>query len=203
MKIKYSFSAILGVLILFSISQIFFIPPYAGDIFTIYKSGYFRELDRGFLVIKEAFFGVKTMGRPVYGWIFLEDVQKNQGITVRVYDRLGRRVMAPGSYSAERDGDILKAMASMDSGIQGSLKGGRYHGVQQLRCEDRCGICHRECREGLVIGAIAFDRDYDARVYYSSERGIIFLTIAAVLCIILFFVLRWDPGRNIKELFDK
>lgn len=203
MKIKYLFSVVLSLLIMFSISQMFIIPPYAGDVYSLYKSGYFRELDRGFMVIKDSFIGIKTLGEPVYGWIFLQDIEKSQGITVKVYDRRGRLVAAPGDVRDEINEEVLKVMALPVQGIQASPAGGNYRAIIPLRCEDKCGFCHNECRSGRIIGAMAFQRDYDAQVYYSSERVIIFLGLTVLLCLLLFFVLRWDPARSVKELFDK
>ena len=62
MKVKILFSILLVALILVSMSQIFSIPPYAGDIFPVYKSGYFKELDRGFSIITDSFIGIKVNG---------------------------------------------------------------------------------------------------------------------------------------------
>ncbi len=203
MKVKYGFSAILSLMILFSVFQTFSVPPYAGDIYTLYKSGYFRELDRGFSVILESFMGIKTLGRPVFAWIFLQDIEKNQGITVSLYDRFGRKVTAPGLYGSDRDAEIRGIIESVNPEIKGGVSGGRYRAIIPLKCENKCRICHNECAENSYFGAMAFERDYDAEIYYSSERVIIFSVLTVLLSGLLFFVLRWDPGRNVKELFDK
>jgi hypothetical protein len=48
-----------------------------------------------------------------------------------------------------------------------------------------------------------FERRYNARVYYSSERIMIFSIISIVIIVLIIIVLRWDPHRDVKELFDK
>jgi len=89
MKVKYLFIIMLVILLLVSFSQIFSIPPYAGDIFPAYKSGYFDELEKGFRIITDSFMGIKSMARPEYAWIFLSDIGTAHGIRIRVYDYRG------------------------------------------------------------------------------------------------------------------
>ncbi|MBN1532292.1 MAG: hypothetical protein JXA20_06495 [Spirochaetes bacterium] len=203
MKLKILFVVTLSLLIVVSSAQMFSVPPYVGDVYRLYKSGYFHELDRGFSVILESFMALKTMGRPEFAWVFLQDIEKREGISAALYDRNGRRVFAPGLYSDERDSDVRRLIESVNPVMQGSVSGGRYRAVMPLRCEDRCRFCHQECRGRGYIGAMIFERDYDGHIYYSSERVIIFLSLTVLLSILLFLLLRWVPGRNVKELFDK
>lgn len=74
MKIKYVFTILISILILVSLSQIAPIPPYADAVRPFYKSGYFRELDREFSIIADAFIAIKSMSRPEYAWVYLNDV---------------------------------------------------------------------------------------------------------------------------------
>ena len=78
MKIKYMYIVFVVILLIISIFQIFSIPPYAGNIFSVYKSGYFKELDNGFQVTIDSFLNIKMMSRPVYAWIFLKDIQERE-----------------------------------------------------------------------------------------------------------------------------
>ncbi len=203
MKIKYIFTGILSLLLLIAVSQVFSIPPYGGDVLPVYKSGYFRELDRGFRVITDSFLGIKTLSRPVYGWIFLEDMEKSHGFTIEVYDARGHEVTAPGIKNDTPDDDILAVLNYINPDIESSARGGTYASIIPVTAEKECLFCHRDAKRGAVIGAVRFTRGYDSHVYYASERVIIFLFFSLIIAAALYFVIRWDPERNIKELFDK
>ncbi|MBN2160510.1 MAG: hypothetical protein JW807_14035 [Spirochaetes bacterium] len=203
MKIKLIFAILISALMAVSISQMFSIPPYAGDIFPVYKSGYFKELDRGFTIVADSFIGIKSMARPEYAWIFLSDLEISNDMKICVYDYRGYRIKAPGEKAGRPDEEILKTVNAMKPGIESSVRGNRYISVLPLRVRGECKFCHDRWNSRDVIGAIRFERGYDATVYYTSERIMIFLVIAIILGSLLYAVLRWDPGRNIKELFDK
>ena len=110
MNIKYILIIFISVLILISILQIFSIPPYAEDIFKVYKSGYFVELEKGCEIIKDSFLDIKMMSKPVYGWIFVSDMKKKHGISIKVFDYRGREVTAPGEIGNFQDDIALLAI---------------------------------------------------------------------------------------------
>jgi len=203
MKVKLIFAILISLLMAVSISQIFSIPPYAGDIFPVYKSGYFKELDRGFGVIADSFLGIKSMSKPEYAWIFLKDTGISHDMKITVYDYRGYAVPAPGEKGSRPDKRIYEVINRVNPAPRSEIRGGRYASVIPLTARGECRFCHTRWNRREVIGAISFERSYDATVYYSSERIIIFVIITAVLGALLYAVLRWDPGRNIKELFDK
>jgi hypothetical protein len=203
MKVKIIFAILISALMLVSISQIFSIPPYAGDIFPIYKSGYFKELDRGFKVITDSFVGIKSMARPEFAWIFLSDVGIAHEMDIRVYDYRGYRVPAPGEKSGSPDREVLRVMGAPKPAMHSEVRGLRYVSVVPLAARGECRFCHKQLNSREVIGAIRFERRYDAGIYYSSERVIIFIIITIFLGGLLYALLKWDPGKNIKELFDK
>lgn len=203
MKVKYAFIILISILILISISQIFSIPPYAGDVFPVYKSGYFNELEKGFYIIKDSFVGIMSMARPEYGWIFLADIGIAHDMTIRVYDYGGNHVPAPGEKGDRADPDVLKAISSLTPVIRSEVRGGFYKSVIPVIIRGECKFCHTRWNKRDVVGALSFERRYDASIYYSSERIIIFTCITIVLGVLLFIVARWTPGKNIKELFDK
>jgi hypothetical protein len=203
MKVKIIFAILISALMLVSLSQIFSIPPYAGDIFSIYKSGYFRELDRGFGVIADSFVGIKSMARPEYAWIFLSDIGIAHDIKIQVYDYRGFRVPALGEKIGSPDREILRVMGALKPAMHSEASGNRYVSVIPLSARGECRFCHSRWNSREVIGALRFERHYDAGIYYSSERIIIFVIITIFLGGLLYALLRWDPGRNIKELFDK
>ncbi len=203
MKVKIIFIALIAALMAVSASQIFTIPPYAGDIFPVYKSGYFSELDRGFGVIADSFVGIKSMAKPEYAWIFLADIGIAHEMDIKVYDYRGRRVTAPGEKSARQDKKIFGIINQLKPSVHSEIRGGRYCAVIPMKTRGECAFCHTRVNRRDVIGAISFERPYDAHVYYSSERIIIFILITTGLGVLLFLVARWNPGKNIKELFDK
>ncbi len=203
MKVKIIFVILISLLMAISISQIFSIPPYAGDIFPVYKSGYFKELDRGFGVITDSFIGIKSMAKPEYAWIFLADTGIAHDMTIRVYDYRGYAVPAPGEKGSRQDKKIFKVINQIKPSAYSEIHGRRYFSVIPLAARDECRFCHTRWNRREIIGALSFDRPYDATVYYSSERIIIFILITILLGVLLYSVVRWDPGKNIKELFDK
>ena len=112
MKIKHLFIVIISVLMLISLSQVFTIPPYADDIFPIYKSGYFSELDRVFKIIKDSFIGIKTLKNSAYAWIFLKDIEKKNDLAIKVYNYRGHQILAPGVRVEKVDKTVLMILNS-------------------------------------------------------------------------------------------
>ncbi len=203
MKVKHVFAALISLLLLVSISQILPIPPFAGDIFPVYKSGYFRELDRGFKIVADSFSGLKTMARPEYAWIFLNDIEIADDMKISVYDHRGYRVPVPGEKAAHPDPQIVKIMNSLKPTVRSEIKGNSYISILPIYLKGECKFCHKQWNKREVVGALRFERKFDAMVFYSAERIIIFLLISILLGGLLYAVVRWDPGKNIKELFDK
>jgi hypothetical protein len=203
MKIKYSIIAVLFFLILVSVSQIFNIPPLERDVYPLYKSGYFRELDTEFDIIVDSFTEVKSMTDAIYGWVLLDDISKRHDIRIRVYDRQGYPMLAPGKAGPAPDPGVQKALIALDPAPVYSVKANRYSGIVPLKAEDRCRICHVKTNSNGTVGALTFSRTFDGRAYYSGERMIIFTAAAIALLALLVVVVRWDPEKNIKELFDK
>jgi hypothetical protein len=203
MKIKYSILAIILCLMALSLTQVFNVPPLNRDIYPLYKSGYFRELEREFRIIADSFLAIKTMTEPAYAWIFLKDIADKHGVAVGVYDRQGYPVHAPGKQGDAFDPEIMDLLRSREAGPVYSFEGRNYRAILPMISEDRCGFCHGRPNSNGTLGAMVFSRPYDGHVYYSGERIIIFIIIASVLAMVLFFVARWEPGKKIKELFDK
>jgi hypothetical protein len=203
MKVKILFSTLLAALILVSLSQIFSIPPYADDIFPVYRSGYFMELERGFRVITDSFLGIKSMARPEYAWIYLSDVAINHDMRIAVFDYRGYRIPAPGERSGKPDRAVLDVVNAVRPAEVSRIDGGRFVSIVPVVARGECKFCHTGWNRRSVIGAIRFERRYDATIYYSSERIIMFTCVTIILGLLLYALLRWDPGKNIKELFDK
>lgn len=203
MTIKHIFIAVILALLALCAVQVFSVPPYAGDIFSVYKSGYFRELDRGFSVIADAFVETKMLTKPVHAWILLEDMESKHGLDIKVYNRDCLQVLAPGKTGDAGGDDVRRILDSINPGVHSEVRGGRYYAALPVFLEERCGFCHESGRPGELAGVISFERDYDAGIYYSSERTVIFCALSAALLVLLFFAVRWDPGKKVKELFDK
>ena len=191
------------MLLIISIAQIFSIPPYAGNIFSVYKSGYFKELDNGFQVTIDSFNNIKMMSRPVYAWIFLKDIQKKNNINIKVYNNKGFEVQAPGLTGSSNDDNVLKILNSINPQTFSRVIDNKYYSAIPVFIEDRCRFCHANINKKNIAGVITFEREYDSYIYYSSERVIIFVLISLVLIILLYYIIRWDPAKAVKELFDK
>lgn len=186
-----------------SFVQIFSVPPYAGDVYPVYKSGYFVELERQMGVIADSFLSIKTMSRAAYGWIFLDDMGTHHDIRVRVYDSDGLLVPLPGEKKDAPDEKVLGILHSAHPRPSFFIEGGRYHGIIPFIKQDRCAFCHNNNASNDVIGILAFSREYDGHVYYSSERVLIFILITLGITGLVFIAGRWQPGIKVKELFDK
>lgn len=202
MKIKIAIISAISIPLLISILQILPVPPYAGNLFPVFRSGYFVELDRQFEVIRDAFLGIKMMSRPVYAWIFLDDIQKKHAIKITVHNARGEAVKAPGERTPGAEALALAIVNSSQPRPLAEVRGGRYHLSMPVISENRCSFCHSVPAGGL-IGVLSFERDFDARVYYTWERVLIFSLISLTLLALLVFVVRWVPGKRIKEIFDK
>lgn len=203
MKIKYTLITILLLLVFVSISQIFNLPPLKRDTLPIYKSGYFKELDRELEIIIDSFLAIKTMSEPVYAWIFIDDVKKKHRFDIKIYDRKGFQVYAPDKVSGKGNDEIIKIMRSIKPEASYNIIEGKYCVIKPIMREKRCKFCHKRANKNGTIGAITYIRDYDGHIYYSGERIIIFSAVTVLLLMFLFILARWEPGKNIKELFDK
>ncbi len=203
MKLKYILIIILVILCGISISQIFSIPPYEKDIYNIYRSGYFSELEKGFDVIKESFVEIKMMSRPVYAWIFLDDMRKKYKMDIRVYNSRGIEVKAPGQEGRKRDSRVIKMLNSLDKKMYSEISINKYYSAVPVLLENRCRFCHNTRDRKKIAGVLTFERSYDSHIYYSSERILLFVLISTAIALLLFFVIRWDPAGAARELFDK
>ncbi|MCU0821181.1 MAG: hypothetical protein MUC95_01750 [Spirochaetes bacterium] len=203
MKIKYILIIILVGLCGISISQIFSIPPYEKDVYNIYKSGYFSELEKSFDIIKESFIEIKMMSKPAYAWIFLEDIRKKYKMVIRVYNSRGIEVTAPGQEGKRRDPRVIKVLNSLDKKMYSEISIDKYYSALPVFLENRCSFCHNTQNRKKIVGVLTFERSYSSHIYYSSERIIIFILISAAIALLLFFVIRWDPAGAARELFDK
>src|SRR6056297_772558 len=121
-----------------SFVQIFSVPPYAEDVYPVYKSGYFVELERQMGVIADSFLSIKTMSRAEYAWIFLDDVQMHHGITIKVYDSSGMLVPVPGEEEDIPDRNVLEVLHSVNPEPSFFIEGNLYHGIIPFRKQDRC-----------------------------------------------------------------
>lgn len=180
------------------------IAPHSDDIQSIYKSGYFKALDNECRIVADAFLAVKTMSsNPSFAWVFLNDLERKNNLSVTVYDRKGRRVAAPGFYFDDIDPVTSAAVNSLERQVFSFVKSGSYYTFIPIFKKAECSPCHQRVNDNGFIGLLAFKQDYDAHVYYSGERVLLFLGISIVLCFLLFMLVRWHPDKPLKEMFDK
>ena len=170
MKMKYAFLVLLGIVLAVSVLQMFSVPPYAGDVRALFRSGYFIELDKGFDIIKEAFIGTKMYGRPVSAWILLEDVGSRHGIDIRVYNASGLRVRAPGEAENGGDERVVRVLNSIEPAAYSEIIGGRYYSAVPVFMEDRCRFCHDSRQAKKLAGVLTFERDVLKKIE-KSGRG--------------------------------
>ncbi len=221
MKLKIFFISLISLFILLCFSQIFNIYPSAENVFVYYKSGYFKELDTQFNVIADTFIEMKMMTKAeilkentgsvssheytesVYSWILLDDISKKYGIEIKVYDRNGNYVPIPDVKLKNDNPEVQKLINSVNFNPVSMVKGGYYKYILPVKTEQKCLICHKNTSLNQIAGVLTFSRKYNTYIYYGSERIILFSILAFSAFIMLFFVIRWDPEKNIKELFDK
>jgi len=202
MIIKRVLIIMLSLMWAISFIQIFSVPPYIGDIFGIYKSGYFKELERNMYIITDSFLHIKTMTKPEYAWIYLDDLQKRSGISIMVYDAQGNLIKAPGMTETVNNSAIMNVCSDIRPQPQFTVKGRLYHGIIPIYRKSECNFCHQPSHKPL-LGVITFAIPFDGYIYYTSERIILFIIITFAISILLFVVIRWNPYKDIKELFDK
>lgn len=203
MIIKKIILIFLAILIVISLSQVFAIPPYSGDIYDVYKSGYFVELDKGFQIIRDSFLNIMMMSKPIYAWLFLEEIQKKHGIEVKVYNADGYEKPAPQVKIESTDHQVYRLINSSEMNVFSETQGSKYYSASPLLQEGRCSFCHASGTGKNIIGVITFKRPYNSYIYYSSERVIIFVIISTMLIAAMVIIFRWNPEKKVKELFDK
>lgn len=202
MVIKRILIGMLALLWIVSFIQIFSVPPYIGDIFGIYKSGYFKELERNMYIMTDSFLQIKTMTKPEYAWIYLNDLQKRYGISIAVYDAQGNRIKAPGISEMVNDSAVMNVCNDIKPQPTFTVTGRLYNGILPVYRKSECNFCHQPSRKPL-LGVITYSIPFDGYIYYTSERIILFTIITFAISMLLFVVIRWNPYKDIQELFDK
>ena len=201
MRVKYFFICLNMLFLLAAVSQVLPIPFYSDDMDGLYKSGYFKELEKECLIVTEAFISIKSMSsNPAYAWVFLKEIEKRE-LKVYVCDAESRIVKAP-VINTETYGK-RHFFSLSDNVIESFTRLGKYYARVNCIKKAECSPCHSRARDGSLIGALYFERDYDAHIYYSLERTLIFGGLSVFLSLTLFFLFRWVPARHIKEMFDK
>lgn len=220
MKIKFSFLILLSLFATICFSQLFNIFPYAEDIFTVYKSGYFKDLDRQAMIITDAFIEVKMMTKPgilkgsgsisskkhfppEYSWVLIDDLQKKYNLEIKVYDKNAQLCETPNVKKNNDNNIVIDMLNDSTPEITGFTKGNYYNVAVPVENEKKCQICHTKSEYSDLLGVITYKIPFDSKVFYSRERIIIFSLLLFADFVLIYFVLKWDPEKNIKELFDK
>lgn len=190
------------MLIITCIVQLFPIHPGAGNIYEYYKSGYFIELDKEFSIIKDSYIAVKSMGNPEYGWVYLADIGKKFKILIKVYDDSGAVINLPGEKGNTRETDIVNVINTPNPVPYSRIKENRYYSAIPVISDNSCKFCHKNKNNGDIIGVITFESEFDSHIYYSSERIIIFSFLSLIFLIFIWIIIKWEPGKKIKEMFD-
>ncbi|MCX7679013.1 MAG: hypothetical protein N2316_07315 [Spirochaetes bacterium] len=202
MSIKYLVVVIIAIFLVVSIIQMFQVFPFSEDIFPVYKSTYFKELDKQFEVIADAFIGIKTKSRPAYAWIFLEDIRHKHSIKINVYNFKGEHVPAPGEIGQMYDEIVIRVASKFRPHPVHQIRNSTYYAAIPLVATPQCGFCHHQ-QEGQIVGTLTFERPFNSVFIYGKERALIFGFFALIASILLIIAVRWDPHKRIKEIFDK
>lgn len=202
MIVKKILIVMLALLWCVSFIQIFSVPPYIGDIFPIYKSGYFKELERNMHIITDSFLNIKTMTKPEYAWIYLDDMQKRHGVSVDVYDNHGRLVKAPGIADQYNNDAVMSMIQNIEPLPQYYVSGRYYYGTIPVKRRTECNFCHLPSSKPL-LGVMEFKIPFDGIIYYTSERVILFVIMTFAISSLLFVVIRWNPLKEVQDLFEK
>lgn len=202
MIVKRVLIIMLALLWCISFIQIFSVPPYIGDIFAVYKSGYFKELERNMYIITDSFLHIKTMSKAEYAWVYLNDVQNRFGISINVYDAQGNLVKAPGMAEIDNNTSVMNTIQDIKPEPKFTVSGRFYNGVIPVFRKSECNFCHQPSQKPL-LGVMTYSIPFDGYIYYTSERIILFIVITFAISILLFVVIRWNPYKDIQELFGK
>jgi len=197
-KVKIFTGMVTLALLVLSVLEIFQVYPGPDKIYSVYKSGYFRELDRSNSVIADSFIMIKTMTQPVRGWLSIKNFEEKYKMSINVYDAAGYLVPAPGE-KGELNRMVAENLSTPDPEIRSVIDGNRYVSIIPFKNGKECRICHRQSR----IGALMITRDFNASAYYTLERRLIFIPFSAFFLILFIMIVKWDPGKRIKEMFDK
>lgn len=198
MKVKIFTGIVTLVLLALSVLEIFQVFPGPDKIYSLYKSGYFSELDRSNAVIADSFIMIKTMSQPVRGWLSIRNFEEKYKMSINVYDAAGYRVPAPGE-KGELNRMVAENLSTPDPEVRNIIEGDRYVSIIPFKNGKECRICHRQSR----IGALMITRSFNAFAYYTLERRLIFIPFSAFFLILFIMIVKWDPGKRIKEMFDK
>lgn len=203
MKIKLVFIALNVLLLVAAVVQMLPIPPHADDVLGLYKSGYFKALDGKCDAAAAGFIAVKMYSaKPDFAWIFFRDLEDTAELKAAVYNKKGKVAVAPGNIGEESQ-EIAAIASEVNPQPVSEIRGGKYKRFIPMLKKQECGFCHKNGREGSLIGVLAFEQDYDAHLYYSRERVILFGLAAIVLGAALFFLIRWEPASDIKKMFGE
>lgn len=203
MKIKFFLVVFLLILLIISLAAVFNIPYHYTLFPSLYKSGYFENIDKKYEIITESFIGIKILTKPEYAWIFIDDIEKKHQIEIKVYNKKGGEVYTPGYHDDLSDSRVVNVINSPDDKGFTDVGYGYYERIIPVKAEKRCIFCHRKEKEGELIGLIRFKGHYESAVYQSKERSVLFSAISLLIVVILIQVLRWNPYGRVKELFDK
>lgn len=200
MKLKKLFIVLDILCIAWAAANMLPFSPFSDEKKSLFKSGYFLELEEKCLVAGKGFTAVKTAGKePASAWVFLKNLE-SAGLSVSVSDRKGREVPAPG-LSGRTVPDIQEYIRTGREGMWSFFTEGRFRTVMPLHKKPECGFCHGAVKDGSCAGYLIIDQDYDAAVYYTRERILVFGGAVLILMILLFFIIRWQPERRILEMF--
>jgi hypothetical protein len=138
----------------------------------------------------------------LYSWIYIEEIAKKYNIEIRIYDKQGRRCLAPDRTDDNDEPAVMKIINSPEPAEFSEVRGIRYFFAYPIKLKTQDQILYGRSRNAIT-GVMTFTRPFDSFVYYSYERIILFGVMGLIAVFLLYRVLKWDPEKRLKELFDK
>lgn len=202
MPLKYAIIVFITLFLIVCLVQILGFFTFDKDFFNFYKTAYIKELDRQYEVIADAFIAIKTMSRAAYAWVFLDDMQRKHSIEIYVYNSNSEHIPVPGIISPKHDDIVTRINSHPTPKRLFQIRNNKYYVAIPMIASPQCSFCHRQ-QEGSIIGIMTFEKEFNILLGYGKENAIIFGFFALIAAILLVIVMRWDPHKRIKEIFDK
>ncbi len=201
MNYKLISALFLIILVAVSLSQVFNIYPHAEDVYPIYRSGYFSELEEKARIIAESYTFLRGVD-PDFADVYIDDIEKRYGIRTRLYSASGASLRVRDAEQRSVSTEALKAILNPGDGAVCGVRDGLFVCNLALPVSSSGGIVHGGS-PSKPSGVLEVMMDYDTGVYYSRERILLFTLTTALLIVALIILVRWRPYDSVKEIFDK
>lgn len=182
--------------------------PFKISVSVLQKSDYLSDKLRSYGLVKEGFLELKMLllsektSEKEYPWIFLKELsEKEDGLSITVFDRRGNSVFPGGGEEAISPFFLDTPVATEPKGTI-SVKKDVIEALLPLYYKKECLICHSGESGSNLAGVMRIREKFDPDVFFVSGRKILFLVLAFLDFGLILFLLIYVPHKSIKELFD-